>query len=89
MSGAQNTGVRCGAEIILNEVKNLDAVSQGLSNWLDSVPQGTFVIQSHFFSLLLLLWRKSLLATSQYIHSMAPSQGMTQSLYILSIMVYV
>lgn len=49
MSGAQSTELRWGAEIIWNEVKNLDAVSQGLSNWLDSVPQGTFVIQSHFF----------------------------------------
>lgn len=42
MSGAQSTGVRWGAEIILNEVKNLDAV-----------PQGTFVIQSHFFFIII------------------------------------
>lgn len=53
MSGAQSTGVRWETEIILNEVKNLDTVNQGLSNWLDSVPQGAFAIQSHFFFIII------------------------------------
>lgn len=48
MSGAQSTGVRWGAEVILNEVKSLDAVSQELSTWLDSVPRGHLASRATF-----------------------------------------